>query len=185
VRHPVFPSAREQGNVPTIPGASNMGSGWYYAHDETKIGPFSGDQLKDLAASGELLPLDTVWKGGVEQGVQASRVKNLFAAAPAVMLATDNSSTAALVSAPTPEAPRNSPTTPAKTVNRGRAVALRSADIVSQDGTQAKYRKKCTACGTVDSSCHTITISNKTTKANYFCPKCRKRREVVIQCTTR
>ena len=43
-----------------------MPGGWFYAHDADKVGPFSGQQLKDLAACGSLLRTDTVWKDGIE-----------------------------------------------------------------------------------------------------------------------
>jgi hypothetical protein len=55
-----------------------MADNWYYATDEKKLGPFSSAQLKELAAAGQLLPSHTVWKEGVEKGVLAARVKNLF-----------------------------------------------------------------------------------------------------------
>ena len=175
-----------------------MANAWYYAHDETKSGPFSGQQLKDLAASGALLPKDTVWKDGVEEGVLASRVKNLFPAPPVEAspdeLRTEesvaaarpgDSAQAALVPTEKPAVRKEAPRTEPKPLNRGRAVALSNADIVSQDGTQARYRKKCKECGHVDSACHAITITNKTTKSNFYCPKCRRVREVAIQCSTR
>ncbi len=55
-----------------------MADRWYYAHGEDRKGPFSGQQMKDLASGGEILPTDTVWKEGVAQGAPASKVKNLF-----------------------------------------------------------------------------------------------------------
>jgi DNA-directed RNA polymerase subunit M/transcription elongation factor TFIIS len=57
-----------------------MADNWYYAAHEKKLGPFSSAQLKELAAAGQLLPSHTVWKEGVEKGVLAARVKNLFPA---------------------------------------------------------------------------------------------------------
>jgi hypothetical protein len=57
-----------------------MADNWYYATDGVKLGPFSSAQLKALAAAGQLLPSHTVWKEGVEKGVLAARVKNLFPA---------------------------------------------------------------------------------------------------------
>lgn len=153
---------------------------WYYAHDENRLGPFSPRQLKDLADAGTILSSDTVWKDGVEQGVLASRVRNLFAVAvpsPAVPLPMVVTAPPRAPVAVAPVQPLAKPKPP-----NGKAVALKGADIVSQDGTQAKYRKKCVECGFKDASCQTITISNKTTKGNFFCRKCRRRREVVIQC---
>jgi len=55
-----------------------MSDQWYYAREGIRLGPFSAQQLKDLAASGQLVFTDTVWKGGVERGVLAAKVKYLF-----------------------------------------------------------------------------------------------------------
>src|SRR5437762_552335 len=60
-----------------------MADQWYYARGGDKLGPFSARQLKDLADGGRILPTDTVWKQGIERGVSAARVKNLFPLAPA------------------------------------------------------------------------------------------------------
>jgi hypothetical protein len=70
---------------------------WYFAWGEHKFGPFTSIEMKQLADIGRLQPDDTVWKEGVETGVAASRIKNLFklesaeagavAAPPAVVLA--------------------------------------------------------------------------------------------------
>lgn len=183
-----------------------MSTLWYYAHDKKKHGPFSQGQLKEMAAAGTILPIDTVWKEGVEQGVEASRVKNLFpqpvinstyAIDAALLGAAPPVQSAPLADVPAfepivvntnlvpleePEPPKAKPKAPEKTVKKGRAVALKGADIVSQDGTHARYRKKCTKCGHNDSACHMIAIANRLVKENFFCPKCRKRREVAIQC---
>jgi hypothetical protein len=51
---------------------------WYFAWGENRFGPFSAEQLKELAVLGRLQPTDTVWKEGVEKGVLAERVKHLF-----------------------------------------------------------------------------------------------------------
>ena len=55
-----------------------MTNGWYYGDQNKRFGPFSPSQLKDLADRGTILPIDTVWKDGVAEGVSARRVKNLF-----------------------------------------------------------------------------------------------------------
>jgi len=199
-----------------------MADEWYYAHDATRLGPFSGQQLKNLAIVGDIIPSDTVWKQGVEKGVLASRVKYLFAL-PAVIVSVSLAEMPVFspmppaaeksvpdvepTSSPPPEAvpppgqvdsetvlatsvisESKSPSTPTrstvapKPARKGRAIALKGADIVSQDGTQAKYRRKCTECGHKDGGCQSIPITTKTTKTGYYCPKCRKKREVIIQC---
>lgn len=60
-----------------------MATRWYFARDGAKLGPFSVAQLKELAASRQLRPQDTVWKEGVERGVPAARVEHLFPDSPA------------------------------------------------------------------------------------------------------
>lgn len=59
-----------------------MAEQWYYGKDGSKVGPFTGRELRELAACGLLLPGDTVWQVGIPMGVPARRVKGLFRAAP-------------------------------------------------------------------------------------------------------
>jgi hypothetical protein len=56
---------------------------WYFSHDGDKAGPYSGRQLMELAATGAILPTDTIWKEGIEQGMPAQNVRNLFTPAQA------------------------------------------------------------------------------------------------------
>jgi hypothetical protein len=56
---------------------------WYYEHEMKKCGPVSSRQLRKIAAAGLIRLTDTIWKEGVEQGVAAAKVKNLFPPAPA------------------------------------------------------------------------------------------------------
>ena len=147
-------------------------AGWFYAHADVRLGPYSGVELKALAAAGEILPTDTVWKDGIATGIAANLVKNLFVAPPPPPPVI-----AAVVEPPPPPKPK-----PTERPKRGSASAVKGAEIASQDGVEARYRMLCNTCGTKDSSCRSIKISNRITKSNFFCPKCRKRREVVIQC---
>src|SRR5271169_480835 len=59
-----------------------MADRWFYTHDGQKIGPCSGQQLKEFAACGRILPTDTVWKEGIEKGSLAQKVRYLFPPAP-------------------------------------------------------------------------------------------------------
>jgi GYF domain 2 len=68
-----------------------------------------------------------------------------------------------------------------KRVCKGRATVLKGAVIVSQDGEYVKYRKKCTQCGHEDSCTRAMPITNGVSRDTFFCTKCRKKREVVIQ----
>jgi hypothetical protein len=52
---------------------------WYYDHDGHVGGPITVSELRQLAASGELLPTDRVRKEGMERWVKARAVKGLFA----------------------------------------------------------------------------------------------------------
>jgi len=207
-----------------------MADRWYYAHDENKIGPFSGQQLRNLADSGHILVTDTVWKEGIGRGVSATKVKNLFLpahpiASPASAVGKAETSvptadvkpipaelavgtkpdeaTVGVATAPDkiapepipdnielePEAPV--PATPDQVspqkpkVKKGQAVAVKGAIIVAQDGTNAKYKKKCTTCSHEDTSWHTLRITNAVTRLVFFCPKCRKKRDVEIKCYLR
>lgn len=63
----------------------NVADRWYYAHDNIRLGPFTGQQLHNLAETGQILLMDTVWKEGVAQGVVAHKVKSLFTAAQLVV----------------------------------------------------------------------------------------------------
>ncbi len=57
---------------------------WYYARNNQRLGPVSMEQLKQLAASGQLSPADLVWKDGMANWAAASTIAGLFAAsAPA------------------------------------------------------------------------------------------------------
>lgn len=51
---------------------------WYYAKDGQQFGPISSQQLKQLAASGGLVPEDLVFREGSKDWVAASTVQGLF-----------------------------------------------------------------------------------------------------------
>jgi hypothetical protein len=65
-----------------------MTTQWYYGRDADISGPVSDQDLADLAASGEILPTDTIWKEGLETGVPAARVRGLFSGEPILPAAT-------------------------------------------------------------------------------------------------
>ena len=57
-----------------------MASHWFFTHDgQPMLGPFTSEKLKQMAASGQILPTDKVRKVGKDKTVTASRVKGLFA----------------------------------------------------------------------------------------------------------
>jgi hypothetical protein len=167
---------------------------WYYWHDSDILGPFSATEFAALAASGTLLPTDTVWKGDNERGVPAHRVQNLFPAAPPMPASSAESPAADALALQAAEAQPGAATGATATEEaaprwdavrqptggRARAVAGKGAQIVAQDGATVKFRKKCTTCGHEDSSWKTIPIPRGTIRVTFYCPKCRKQRQVEI-----
>src|SRR5207249_163989 len=131
-------------------------------------------QLRELAVAGQIQPTDTVWKGGIERGVPAEKVKNLFPPADAGHAPTPSAEPPAVAPHPPPErpAPAIVPDPPAESelpppfnegskthmpagsppapTRKGRAMALKGAIIVGQDGTNVQYIKQCTVCGQSD-----------------------------------
>lgn len=55
-----------------------MAEEWHYAHDGKQLGPVSSEELRRLAASGQLQPTDLIWKNGMANWAPASRLKGLF-----------------------------------------------------------------------------------------------------------
>jgi hypothetical protein len=55
---------------------------YYYVRNHERFGPVTSDQLKELAASGELRPDDLLWKAGMEKAEPAARFKGLFPQGP-------------------------------------------------------------------------------------------------------
>jgi len=170
---------------------------YYYSHDQQKLGPCSDQQLKDLAATGDILPTDTVWKEGIDRGVVASNLKNLFRTAPTpddVPATVTQVAPPVLVevkveSVPAVPAPAELPAARApvasaagwnQAARKGRATAGRGTVVVSQDGFNVKFRKKCTTCGHADPSWNTMPIRNGTMRVGFYCPKCRKHRDAEV-----
>jgi hypothetical protein len=58
----------------------SMSEQWFYSKGGQQQGPVSSQQLKQMAATGQLQPTDLVWKEGMEQWVAASSIKGLFVA---------------------------------------------------------------------------------------------------------
>ena len=202
-----------------------MADRWFYTHDGQKIGPCSGQQLKEFAACGGILPTDTVWKDGIEKGSLARKVRYLFSpgqvdaspgstgnllAKPLLQSSTlppseertpvvqpESQSKASATKPETVEgilvpavlaedaelSPENKASATLNQRNR-RAIGVKGVMIVGQDGTNVKYRKKCTVCGYEDSCWNTMPIPTGLMRVSFFCPKCRKRRDGEIQGST-
>ena len=55
-----------------------MTTEWYLQNGDARLGPFTPKQLRELATLSKLAPDDLVWRDGLEQPVEASRLKGLF-----------------------------------------------------------------------------------------------------------
>ena len=58
-----------------------MAHSWHYSQGGKQLGPVAPAELRALVTSGRLQPTDLVWKPGMENWVQAVRLKGLFPAA--------------------------------------------------------------------------------------------------------
>ena len=56
---------------------------WHYSVGDDRRGPVAADELRQLAAAGDIGPDDLVWKQGMAEWVAASTVKGLFPKPPA------------------------------------------------------------------------------------------------------
>jgi hypothetical protein len=178
-----------------------MAEKWYYGRGDEQFGPFSADQLKELAATGQILPADSVWKEGMTRGVLASKVKHLFAAPPRqapdpggpVPKSVPDPAEAAETVASAAVTPEPAPKPPAARENlaardprlaeppqeqpetrKKRVLSVKGGIISSQDGVVVKFRKQCLRCGQKDTSITTMPIPNGHVRVNFFCPKCKK-----------
>ena len=180
---------------------------WYYAGEGGQQGPFSAAQLKECALLGKIQQTDTIWKEGMARGVLAARVKNLFPAEAGQALAGQANVPTANEPAPAAHAinreevlPQGKPPDtdwadvfgPAPTPTpdlaaggkprlKGRAIAVKGAVIISQNGESVQYRKKCERCGHAEACRTSMLIRRGCHTAIYFCPKCKKTSQVMIQ----
>lgn len=65
---PVSPQLPEQPSI----------SVWYYSKNRQQQGPISEEQLRQLAATGQLQPSDLVWKHGMDQWAEARKLKGIL-----------------------------------------------------------------------------------------------------------
>lgn len=174
-----------------------MANQWYYLKAGVRTGPISTAELQQLAAAGMIQPTDTIWKEGVENGALASRFKNLFPAAPlqpeapppaaaAAPSPEQQAAARALLTGEKDEKPppaeegyqqKKMPVQPKK----ARVVGIKGGSIVSQDGVRVNFKKKCIKCGYEDDNRHSMHIRNGTSRADFFCPQCKKSRMVEIR----
>lgn len=55
-----------------------MASEWHLGREGQQSGPFTSQQLKEMAASGQLQPDDLVWKEGLSEWTPAHHIRGLF-----------------------------------------------------------------------------------------------------------
>lgn len=92
------------------------------------------------------------------------------------------------------EAPEQSASTPAlqpastiqnsaakKPVRMSRALAIKGAKICGQDGVTVQFKKICSTCNHEDGSRGTVKIRTGMMRIPFYCRKCKKPREVVLQ----
>lgn len=172
-------------------GRSNMADQWYFASDNKRIGPFSAEQLKKLAAEGSLLPTDTVWKEGIEKGVVATKVKHLFPEPKIHVFPA--------IAHPRPETPfplaegadlqpkeaafsnHNELSPQREATPTGKATLIKGAVLISQDGKKVVYKKRCSRCGTKDRFPTTLPLKEGVYRGRFFCPQCRRTGPVEIR----
>jgi hypothetical protein len=188
-----------------------MADEWYYGRENEIHGPFTTVQLKELAAAGIIQLTDTIWKNDIPTGVAAAKVKQLFSedqiraraasvSAPVVVEAEPEPEPAVSETLQAPEADEPAPDTVStdedakedsaeieakRTLSYSerpkRVVQTSGAIILSQDGKDVRFRKKCIKCGQEDRSRTTMPIRPGTTRVGFYCPKCRKLQPVLIQ----
>jgi hypothetical protein len=148
---------------------------WYIARGDEEMGPFSVYELKEMGAAGKIEPTDSVWKEGMPNRIPATRVKGLIPA-----------ETETVPAPATDEAPARTPEQDEAErrrlelmkkdleVRKRRVTGVKGAIILSQDGKEARIRKKCIKCGTEDRSRSTIRILPGASRTTFFCPECRR-----------
>jgi hypothetical protein len=85
---------REPDSLPTVPDPAvhrsrrpfaapgqqkrKLPSQYYIKKGKTKSGPYTSRELRELAASGKLLPTDRIWKKGFRRWRRAAKARGLF-----------------------------------------------------------------------------------------------------------
>ena len=111
-----------------------MAKQWYYVKDGKRVGPVNPDQLKQLAAAGQLRPSDKVTCDGMQGWAEASKVKGLMPTNEPPPIprpkASPSPTVAALPAKTQPHIPSNQTTQ-----------AVISPEKTTHDGPQAANRK--------------------------------------------
>ena len=86
-----------------------MATEWYLQTDGQEYGPYTGNQLKQYAGDGRVLPTTLVKQGSAGSWLPASRVRGLFATAPSAAPAATPASPRVPPARPTPAVARPTP----------------------------------------------------------------------------
>jgi hypothetical protein len=162
---------------------------YFYAQGDTEHGPYTATEMRDLAARGQIQPADVVWQEGSTQRHPATKVKSLFQNVPAPPAVAPNptlaeaEAAAKAASAFTPPSEKPRPKV-ADHERPRRVVSIKGGTLVSQDGRQVIFRKKCPNCGHEEPNRTTAVIRPGAMRISYFCRKCRKGRTVEMQATS-
>jgi hypothetical protein len=162
-----------------------MSENWFIGRGDRQFGPFSIFELKELGTAGKVQPTDTVWNEGMTNRVPATRVKGLLPAAsaaaemPVSPTPAEHAAAVEEEGAKTPEQEAEERRKAAQKkrdleVRPRRVTSVKGAIILSQDGKDARIRKKCIKCGTEDRSRTTLKILPGTSRTTFFCPNCRR-----------
>jgi uncharacterized RDD family membrane protein YckC len=54
------------------------GKDWYFNHNDEQVGPMTAGEMKEAAKRGKLLPTDLVWREGMEDWVEATKIRGLL-----------------------------------------------------------------------------------------------------------
>jgi len=168
-----------------------MSENWFIGRGEEQFGPFTVFELKELGTAGKVQPTDVVWNEGMTNRVPATRVKGLLspqteAADRPVSLPAEERAAAGEAPAKTPEQEADEQRKAALRkkdleVRPRRVTGVKGAIVLSQDGKDARIRKKCLKCGTEDNKRTTLKILPGTSRTTFFCPNCRRVYPVEIQ----
>jgi uncharacterized protein DUF4339 len=110
-----------------------MGDEYYYSQAGQRCGPVLGEQLKQLAASGQLQPTDLIWKEGMPGWIAAAKVKGLFPAPPEPNRVAEQSSAVATAN----QQPIEATTDRAAAADAARAQARQAKDAALAAGGHA------------------------------------------------
>jgi GYF domain 2 len=168
---------------PFLRKARAMTGQYFFAHGETKHGPYTADQMRDLATAGKIQRTDLVWQEGMKLRFQAALVEFLFEDSAAATETDDSVKSqgepaAATEAPPEPTADRvfEKAVRPQEKDRPKRVVSIKGGVLCTQDGKHVQFRKKCTVCGYEEQGRTTLLIRAVTMKIPFFCRKCRKGR---------